>query len=327
MPGFVKVANEVFKFRKMSLRHVAVRLYELGDEWKWESFPCSDSYLMDDGPTKRDVRRVIETLTRKGLMVIIKRGDRQNARVVQVFDPSPEPAEKPDEKADHDASHDASHGNDGKTGPFEESGPRPEPRPGLNYQTTNSNDKLKEQAAADFVVALAAYNDVRSSFNQPMKPTKLKPSKGQGLHLARLIKAEGIDDVLEVFQWWATAQDEGLPGGAAFHRGERSTIETIRRRFDGYLDKARNPYKANGAASSNGSRSMKAEAETVLGKINVLIRDRRWRPADLGDSPHADAARAGLAACGGIDDFRRSRDEIGDRIRFVAGYIERRTNP
>ena len=85
----------------------------------------------------------------------------------------------------------------------------------------------------------------------------------------------------------------------------------------------------NSARQVNGKghtpANLKAEAAAVLGKINVLIRDRRWRPADLGDSPHADAARAGLAACGGIDDFRRSRDEIGDRIRFVAGYIERRT--
>jgi len=324
MPGFVKVANEVFKFRKMALRHVAVRLYELGDEWKWGPFPCADSYLMDDGPTKRDVRRVMETLTRKGLMVIVKPGDRQNARIVRVFDPSPEPAEK----ADHAAYHDAYHGNDAKTGNFEESGPRPEPEPELNYQTTNSNDKLKEQAAADFVVALAIYNDhVRSSFDQPMSPTKLKPSKGQGLHLAQLIKAEGLADVIEVFQWWSTAQDQGLRGGAAFHRAERSTIETIRRRFDGYLDKARNPYKASANGSSNGSGSMKAEAAAVLGKINVMIRDPRWNPADLGDSEHAEAARAGLAACGGIDDFRRSRDEIGDRIRFVAGYVERRSNP
>ena len=58
-----------------------------------------------------------------------------------------------------------------------------------------------------------------------------------------------------------------------------------------------------------------------------MVRDPRWSPADLGDSEHAEAARAGLAACGGIDDFRRSRDEIGDRIRFVAGYLERRSNP
>jgi hypothetical protein len=87
----------------------------------------------------------------------------------------------------------------------------------------------------------------------------------------------------------------------------------------------------NSARQVNGKghtpANLKAEAAAVLGKINVLIRDRRWRPADLGDSPHADAARAGLAACGGIDDFRRSRDEIGDRIRFVAGYVERRSNP
>jgi len=182
------------------------------------------------------------------------------------------------------------------------------------------------QKTADFVAALAFYNDeVRTAFDQPMNPTKLKASKGQGVHLAAMIKAEGVDDVLEVLAWWSTAQDEGLPGGAAFHRRQRSTLETIRRRFDVYLDKARSPYKASPNGSSNGS-GLKAEAAAVLGKINVMIRDPRWSPADLGDSEHAEAARAGLAACGGIDDFRRSRDEIGDRIRFVAGYVERRSS-
>ena len=53
--------------------------------------------------------------------------------------------------------------------------------------------------------------------------------------------------------------------------------------------------------------------------------ERNGESIDLVTVP-SKIARSGRAAdYGGIDDFRRSRDEIGDRIRFVAGYIERRT--
>jgi hypothetical protein len=293
-------------------------LYKRAHSLRWQSFEVTERSLMSRWQMSgRKCWRVVGALKRLGLLDMTT-GSKRNPTLITVFCPTEEVQQLGQQLGQQNGR--------GLTGDMDEGAAQEAAQEAALLTRHEKKQRDMEQAAADFVVALAIYNDVRTSFDQPMNRTKLRPSKGQGLHLAQLIKAEGLADVIEVFQWWATAQDQGLRGGAAFHRAERSTIETMRRRFDGYLDKARNPYKASPNGSSNGS-GLKAEAAAVLGKINVMIRDPRWNPADLGDSEHAEAARAGLAACGGIDDFRRSRDEIGDRIRFVAGYLERRSNP
>ena len=302
-------------------------IYRRAHSLRWRPFEITQRSLATRwNMTPRQVWRILEGLEFQGLLTIT-RGTPRKGSILTVNCPTNEEAE-PEHRSGNRSGHHISKVSTEDIGASVSQG---EPLSGPSLTRHEKRQREKEQAA-DFVVALAFYNErVRPSFDQPMSPTKLKPSKGQGFHLAQLIKAEGLDDVIEVFQWWATAQDQGLYGGAAFHRAQRSKLETIRRKFDDYLDKARNPYKASPNGSSNGSGStngsgLKAEAAAVLGKINVMIRDPRWNPADLGDSEHAEAARAGIAACGGIDDFRRSRDEIGDRIRFVAGYVERRSS-
>ena len=50
MPGFVKVANEVFRtFRKPTRLAVAVRLYDMADTHRWKPFPAADRFLMESG--------------------------------------------------------------------------------------------------------------------------------------------------------------------------------------------------------------------------------------------------------------------------------------
>jgi len=318
---FLPIPYAAIEATDLAEHGAVIDLYRRAHARRWRSFKITERSLATKwGVSARRVWSILERLEDDDLLTICK-GSKRKQTVLCLRCPTNEKAKHSGQHSGQQNEADRKHDMRDREAQDEAQGEAPSLR-------DEKRQREKEQAAADFVVALAIYNDhVRSSFDQPMSPTKLKPSKGQGLHLAQLIKAEGLDDVIEVFQWWSTAQDQGLRGGAAFHRAERSTIETMRRRFDGYLDKARNPYKASANGSSNGSGSMKAEAAAVLGKINVMIRDPRWNPADLGDSEHAEAARAGLAACGGIDDFRRSRDEIGDRIRFVAGYLERRSNP
>ncbi len=140
MAGFVKVANEVFTRLERPIHiYIACRLYQLADMHRWGPFECSDGYLMERGPSKRDVRKVVKSLISLGLLVVLKPGDRNHSRLIQIANPAPK-------KADHEVNHEVDHGNDGKTEVFEESVPEHEPHVGLKYQTT---DKTTDQNDAD----------------------------------------------------------------------------------------------------------------------------------------------------------------------------------
>ena len=130
MAGYVKVANEVFRcFRKPARLAVAVRLYELGDMHRWEPFSASDRFLMDSGPTRRDVEAVLCALEDMGLLAITSRGTRINPRRVHVFNPS--------EKTEHHVEHHASRKYPAPTEPLKETGAHVGAHVGAKYQTTD----------------------------------------------------------------------------------------------------------------------------------------------------------------------------------------------
>lgn len=131
MAGYVKVANEVFTRLERPIHiYIACRLYQLADMHRWGPFECSDGYLMERGPSKRDVRKVVKSLISLGLLVVLKPGDRNHSRLIQIANPAPK-------KADHEVNHEVNHGNDGKAAGFEGNGLEPEPHVGLKYQTTD----------------------------------------------------------------------------------------------------------------------------------------------------------------------------------------------
>jgi hypothetical protein len=158
MPGFVKVANEVYtRFERPMHVYVACRLYHLGDMHRWRPFECSDRYLMERGPSKRDVRTVVKALISLGFLTVVDSGDRNNPRVIQMLDPGIGIA---DHQPDHLADHQPDHGNDenplpfGKTGPH--SGPHAGPHSGPKYQTTDKTTDTDSTLSDDAVPTPAA---------------------------------------------------------------------------------------------------------------------------------------------------------------------------
>ena len=250
MAGYVKVSNAAFRFRKMTQRHVAIRLYELGDEWGWKVFPCSDSYLMDDGPSKRDVRHVLSVLEAKGLIEVVTTGDRQNTRTIRVIDPAPKEPEKADQDANQDADQDADHENNGQAEPIEKSGPGREPgrepELGLKNQTTDkttdSDPKINIPAIAkryhagraDWETVHAAYRDARFAIDPGATVRALKRSKGLGKLLTTRTRDHGAEAVARVLKWWGSSPHPR----AVYLRSGGYGVDTLMsaKKFETYLN-------------------------------------------------------------------------------------------
>lgn len=218
MAGFVKVANEVFRlFRRPVKLGVACRLYELADLHRWAPFACSDSYLMESGAGKRDVRAVLAALESMGLLVIVSPGNRHQARRIRLLDP----AEKADHMSDHQPDHQPNHGNGAKTDTIEESGPHVGPHvgppTGLKYQThtkqtpdsdsknTKAENTKAAQLLADWTTAAEFWRDeVNPALGRQKRIPTAKSKVGRRLRSE--IKANGLEAVLDSFRWLAHGQ-------------------------------------------------------------------------------------------------------------------------
>lgn len=219
MPGFVKVSNEVFRyFRKLAHKGVVWRLYELADANRWEPFRCSDSYLIEEGITKRDVRTVIGEMESMGLLAIVKSGDRHNARVLRLIEPGTTTRTTGIENAGH--------WNGGDTNDIGQSVPRPVPQPVpqpvLKNQTTEKTaDSDGQTLTAEFALALDAYNQGRIA--QGKQRHNAKRASAGGRKLIALIKRHGINDVVALFKWWGTSMHDR----AVFYREKSLGLDTI----------------------------------------------------------------------------------------------------
>jgi len=338
MAGFVKVANEVFtRFRKPAHRLVAFRLYELGDGSRWRPFRCSDGYLMEAGVSKRDVRAVLADLESMGLIRIVFPGDRNNPRLVEVFDPIPQSFGTAENEI-------VNHADNAESLPFGESGPRLGPRPELKIQTTDKTQDKRESENASELSAPAVADWILDTL-EAIKGKRPDPSrcKTDAAEIRKFQRRSGLSPAEFATSMTLVAlaarqspdklfaydvRAEGWDGGTDRSRSVSTLV--VAKKWGDRLDAAERWRDDGMPAAGPVERStgnLKAEAQTVLGKVNGFIRDTRWRPSDLGDGVHAAAARAAIAACGGIDEFRRSSDEIGDRLTFVAAYIEHRQKP
>ena len=285
MGGYVKIANEVFrKFRKISQRHVAFRLYELADDERWKPFRCADSYLMEEGVSKRDIRNVLGDMESLGLLVVIKPGDRNNARVIQVKDPAPKLEPQLEPQLEPRDVESADHADSGSNNVIEESDPRSlpsaeprsEPQLELKNQTTEKTAESEKKKAA-FAAVLAALNEHwRPAIG--MQPIKLSPSKGQGKHLQLMINKSDPLRVQSLFRWLARSRHDR----ATFYRDKSMGTKTILGHLDELLDLAENSGQLHRAAVDPTQRpdapdvalrkaEFRARKEARLAKSHPLI--------------------------------------------------------